>query len=61
MSKSNDRFIEALLPVLLLEKVLPPPRVLPDGRAVRVEPQLFGNVLLTISDSAEDVCWRDGW
>ena len=37
------------------------PRVLADGRVIRLTAQTFGNILLTISDSIEDQGWRDGW
>lgn len=36
-------------------------RTLPDGRHLAVWPMTFGNYRLTISRSAHDLCYIDGW
>lgn len=35
-------------------------RVLPDGRALRLDPRMF-NTLLTLSRSVESWGWEHGW
>lgn len=36
-------------------------RTLEDGRVIDVVPLTFGRARITISDSAEDPSWSDGW
>lgn len=55
----RDDFLARLTVAQALADAVPP-RVLRDGRAIRLTVRLY-NTLVTVSDTVEDPCWRDGW